>query len=339
LKSIRLKYLTLNKMFFLPLFILGSLFLALPACGQVSYLPDNYNLKLDEGGNIPPEFWSYEIPFKSVSRVIAFIDLPVDLMKQEAVDLDPADKDNNPLQWNKDKKLVDGVIQTLEKGGVTLDDGGRYAPPEEAVGSFSVSQIGKSDLYLWSADGQSFLVNPFKPSQIVPLYYESGDDDNSDKYIASAQVQVLSPDVYRVFCNFSAQSNGCGAAMSQWLSIFDIDFTHGTLVRTDLPKISWSVDLNQDGNVEVVVSACIDNEVYFPWVYSWDGTKWADRRAQFWNCYQNGKLVPWAFCNAGGLSKAPDALNKAIQAGEPLKYWKTTSSVAEGTAATSTIQK
>ena len=336
MKSFRWKYAALNKVFFLLLFVLGLSSFGTGAWGQVSYLPEGYQIKLDEQGNIPPEFWSYEVPFKPVSQTITFIETHVDLTKQQPINLDPDDEDSNLPQWEKNKKFVDDVIQTLKQGGVTLNDEGRFAPPEQAVAGFSVSQIGQSGLYLWSPDGQSFLVNPLKPSQIIPLYFK-GDWYDWGIGIDSAKAQFLSPNVYRVFCNLTEPSNGCGAAMSKWLSVIDVDFKHGTLAQTDLPMISWSDDLNQDGNVEVVISAGVDNEVFFPWVYTWDGKKWADRRAQFWHCYQNGKLAPWAFCNSGSMSKAPDALDKAIKAGEPLKYWKATSSAAVATSLTGTV--
>lgn len=291
--------------------------------GQVNYLPNGYVLKLDANENVPPEFWSYEIPFNPVAGSVTFIDVKVNLIKQQPIELNGEEDDSKS---KTDKKIVDDIIVALKQAGVTLSDDGRFGTPEQCVSQFEIKRINTSDLYLWDVDTLTFLINSTEPSKVVLLPFASDDDDAENEAVDSAIVQKLSSNVQRVFFNLSTPCNGCGAGTCQWLSIIDFDFSHETWVTYDFPNISYWIDLNQDGNVEVVISPAIDDMVHFPWVYSWDGTKWTDSRAEFWKCYQSGKLGPMAYCGSGSLSKAPNALAKAIKAKEPLKYWKNSTS-------------
>jgi len=313
----------MKKVFLQCLFVFSLLSLGSVVLGQVNYLPDRYQLSLDANGNVPPNFWSYEIPFKPVTESLTFINTRLNLPEQKKIDLisekEDVDGGGDPTQYNQDKKKVDDLIQILAQGGVTLEDDERTARTADVnVAEFDVNKIGDSNLYLWNIGDLSFLVNPLRPTQVISL----GFDNDTEEYLDSAKAQMLGPNVYRVFCNIGGRGNGCGAGTLLWLSIFDIDFNHSTWVRTDFDNISYVADLNKDGKYELVLDPPVVGDIYFPWVYGWDGTKWVDRRAEFWPQYENGQLSPEGFCNLGPAVTILDGLNQAIQNKEPLRYWK-----------------
>lgn len=291
------------------------------AWGQ-TILPKDFELKLDANGHIPPEFWSYEVPFTPVTQKMTFITLPVELLKQKPVDTDPEDNDPDSPEYQQNKKLVDSILQSLQQQGVTLDEGARWQPPEKEVGQFKTRQLSKSNLYSWSSNGEDFLINPLNPKQLVLLNYTPGPTDEEDRYPVKMQVQRLSSDIYRVICDLEASMEGCGAGSKKWLTIFDVNFKQGTMVRVDFPDVSWSEDLNKDGNIEAIVAPGIYELGCLPWVYVWDGGKWADHRGEFYNAYLDGRLKVLNFCGGWDKPQILEAVNKAIKAGEPLKYWK-----------------
>lgn len=295
------------------------------AWGQVNYLPDGYRLKLDANGNVPPDFWSYEIPFNPVTESVTFIDTHVDLPKQQKIDLesekDDVDDGGNPAQYRQDKKKINDLIQALIHGGVGLEDDERTGRTVEVnVAEFDVRKIGNSDLYVWNIGDLSFFVNPIKPTQVIPLDLEN--DNDSERTLDSAEAQTLSPNVYRIFCDIGGRGNGCAAGTLRWLTVIDIDFTHSTWVKTDFRNVSYAADLNKDGKYELVLDYGIAYQISFPWVYGWDGKNWLDVRAEFWPLYENGQLAPVGVCNLGPGVTILDGLIRAVQNKEPLRYWK-----------------
>lgn len=311
--------------FFLFLAVVGP-----SAWGQSDNLPDDYELELDENGKVPPDFWTYEIPFNPVTQSLTFIDTHMDMTKQSEIDIDSeketVDGGGDPTQYNQDIKKIDGLIQILAQGGVGLEVDDRTGKtPEENVAEFNVDIIGTSNLNLWKIGDLCFFVNPLKPNLVIPFNLNETDDD-SDILLDSSIVQTLAPNVYRVLCNIEGRGNGCGGGTLRWLSILDIDFNHSTWVRTDFKNISYAADLNKDGKYELVLDPSIVEDIYFPWIYGWDGTKWVDQRAEFWPLYESGKLGPYRYCGAD--LAILEGLNQAIQNKEPLRYWEN-SEVAE----------
>ena len=257
--------------------------------------PARYELHLDANGNVPEDFWSYEIPIDATENSIEPIETKVNLLTIQ---------DNEADEDKKTKSLIN-LFKTI---GLGHDYPGQETI-EDSVGQLKIKKIKNSLLYSWCISGNVFVINPDFPTRVISLDEPGGCGEIYAQTLGTENIRIV--------------IEGSENRRDPETFIFDLDFKKNIITQYELPGWSIPKDLDGNGNYSVIFLKDVYREdVYWSKVYSWDGKKWFNSQMKYWKLYKT-TLAPDSFL-AGTYKEKKillSALKRAIDNDEPLKYW------------------
>src|SRR5208282_3470916 len=107
---------------------------------NLKFFPNKYEFKLTEDGNVPADFWSYQLPISVIQSPITFIETNINLLEQKPIDLNQEEdiEENKPRphihhrvggptptpfvvtknRLETDTQKVEDLIEILKKNGI-----------------------------------------------------------------------------------------------------------------------------------------------------------------------------------------------------------------------------